>query len=89
MRVTKTTEFNKSYKERIAKDRRLVQEFVEALEVFSVDPTSPILKDHALTGSMHGYRSFQVGEDFLVVYFIFKEGIILYDIGSHDQVYRR
>lgn len=87
MRVTQHPNFKKHYKERIAKDRRLVEEFVEALDTFLRDPENSILRDHALTGSMYGYRSFSVADDLLVVYFVVKDGVVLYDIGTHPQVY--
>lgn len=89
MKVAQHPHFKKSYKERVAKNERLVREFVESLELFLENPTNPILRDHALTGSMYSYRSFEAANGLLVVYRVVKEGIILYDVGSHDQVYSR
>lgn len=89
MRVTWHPRFKKSYKERVSKNRRLAEAFIEALELFLEDSKNPILRDHALTGSMYGYRSFEVTDDLLVIYLMVKKGIILYDIGNHNQVYSR
>lgn len=87
MVVKRTPRFKRHYKERIAPNRVLVKEFVESLHLFLEDPSNPVLRDHALTGSMYGYRSFEIANDLLVVYLVVKEGIILYDIGSHIEVY--
>lgn len=89
MRVTEHPRFKKSYKERVSKNRKLAEAFIEALRLFLEDPKNPILRDHTLTGSMYGYRSFEATNDLLVVYLVVKEGIVLYDIGSHNQVYSR
>lgn len=87
MRVAKHPKFKRSYKVRIARNRNLVKEFAESLDLFISNPTSPVLDDHPLTGSMYGYRAFSITSDIRVVYFPTQEGIILYDIGTHDQVY--
>ncbi len=87
MRVSQDPRFKKSFKSRVSSDRRLVEEYREALQLFLEDPKNPVLRDHALAGSMYGYRSFEVANDLLVVYLIVKEGIVLYDIGTHAQVY--
>lgn len=89
MRVTQHPQFKKFYKKRISKNRRLAEAFVEALELFLEDSQNPILKDHALTGSMYGYRSFEAADDLIIVYLAVKEGIILYNIGNHNQVYSK
>lgn len=89
MRVTEHPRFKKSYKERVSKNRKLAEAFIEALELFLEDPKNPILRDHALTGSMYGYRSFEAANDLLVVYLVVKKGIVFYDIGNHNQVYSR
>lgn len=70
-------------------DRELVELFKEARELFIDNPRDPVLRDHALTGSMHNYRSFEAAEDLLVIYLEVKEGILFYNIGNHNQVYSK
>ncbi len=87
MVIRRSSQFKKHYKERIAPNQNLVKDFAESLELFIESPTSSILQDHVLTGSMYGYRAFSITSDIRVVYLPVKEGIVLYDVGTHEQVY--
>lgn len=89
MRISQHPKFKKSFKIRVSSNKRLAEEYREALQLFLENPKSPVLKDHALAGSMFGYRSFKAANDLLIVYWTTKEGIVLYDIGSHNQVYSK
>lgn len=80
--------FKKSYKKRILFKKDLVKKVQERLELFKKDSTTPILKDHSLTGEMKGYRAFSVTGDIRIVYFLEDDAAWLYDIGTHNQVYR-
>ena len=87
MKIVETPGFKKAFKERITSSRQLVSEFREALKLFIEDPNNPILRDHQLTGTHIDKRAFWVTGDVRVVYRQTKEGILLYDIGTHPQVY--
>lgn len=63
--------FLKSYSKRIIRNLNLDKRF----------------KDHALTGSIKGYRAFSVTGDVRVVYERVDDGVLLHDIGTHNQVY--
>lgn len=79
--------FTKNYKKRILQNPSLTKKFQERTRLFKVDPKHKSLKDHKLTGSLLGFRAFSITGDIRVIYR--KEGdlILLYDIGSHNQVY--
>lgn len=70
-------------------NKLLVEVYKDAIDFFTNDPSNPVLRDHELTGSMYGYHSFEAADDLLVVYRPIEDGIILYDIGNHNQVYSR
>lgn len=89
LKILYHSRFLKHFQERISPNKVLVEAYKNAIEFFTGDPSNPVLRDHELTGSMYGYRSFEAADDLLVIYFVVKDGIILYDIGSHDQVYSR
>lgn len=55
--------------------------------MFLDNPKNSSLKDHALIGKKAGYRSFSITGNIRVVYKIVEDGIVLYDIGTHNQVY--
>lgn len=46
-----------------------------------------MLDDHGLTGTMIGKRSFSITGDYRVVYGLDRDNIVLYDVGTHNQVY--
>lgn len=80
--------FEKSYKKRIAKNKKLVNQFAGRLELFKQDPHSSLLKDHALVGSRKNFRSFSITGDIRVVYLqVTPDRVLLLDIGTHNQVY--
>lgn len=55
---------------------------------FQNDPRSALLRVHPLKGALKGRYSFSLGGNLRVVFFWpTKDRIILYKIGSHNQVY--
>ncbi len=89
MIIERHPHFKKNYKKRIKRDRPLVAKVKKRIEMFSNNPRHPLLRDHSLTGSMQGLRSFSVTGDIRIVYReLSTDHIILLDIGTHNQVYR-
>ena len=80
--------FRKNYKQRIQSTISLKDRYLERLKLFRTDPQDPILRDHALTGELKGFRAFSINSDVRVVYFQKADTIHLYDIGTHNQVYK-
>lgn len=88
MNLEFTASFKKSYQKRIAGKAVLVQKTRERIGLFRHDRRHPLLKDHALAGSMRIYRSFSITGDIRVVYQQVSEDRARFiDIGSHNQVY--
>lgn len=79
--------FLKHFRQRIAPNKNLVARFRQRLEIRTNDPQNAVLKDHQLVGKLQQYRSFSVTGDIRVVYRLEENTILLYDIGSHNQVY--
>jgi addiction module RelE/StbE family toxin len=86
--VTRSPQFRQNFKKRVRFHSRRHQEFLESLEQF-IKGNRAELKDHALHGSMSGFRSFSVAPDLRVVYLELDERIVLLDIGAHKEVYRK
>lgn len=57
------------------------------MTLFLEDPTNPKLRNHKLLGEKKEYWSFWVTREIRVVYVIQGGAVLLYDTGSHDQVY--
>lgn len=87
MKVYYHKNFWKDYRQRVIKNVKLEAKFKQRLLLFLEDKNNPLLKDHILVGSKLGYRSFSVTGDCRVIYEETSEGILLHNIGSHNQVY--
>ena len=87
MRILYHKNFLKNYKKRIPRNSKLEKQFGRKLKLFIENPGNPILRDHRLVGKKGEYRSFSITGDVRVVYKRLKDVIVLYDIGSHNQVY--
>ncbi len=79
--------FLKHYRKRIAPIPSIDQAFQRRLELFLLYSHHPLLKDHKLIGEKAAYRAFSVTGDIRVVYRQEADAIILYDVGTHAQVY--
>lgn len=88
MKIERHPNFKKSYKKRIANNPQLVKKTEDRIKLFQKDQTSPILQDHNLTGARREFRAFSITGDIRIVYFqVYRDHIILLDIGTHNQVY--
>ena len=87
MQVKYHRRFIKNYCRRVVSNRKLVIRFEQRLSLRLNDPENVVLRDHQLVGKKSQYRSFSIAGDIRVVYILEKDAILLYDIGSHNQVY--
>jgi len=87
MQVKYHRRFIKNYRRRVVSNRKLVIRFEQRLSLRLNDPENVVLRDHQLVGKKSQYRSFSIAGDIRVVYILEKDAILLYDIGSHNQVY--
>lgn len=88
LQVNFSNSFKKYYKKRVSGGSPLEAKYKERFQLFVVDRRNAILKDHALTGKLVGFRAFWITGDIRVVYFLEAEGIVTFvNIGSHNQVY--
>lgn len=79
--------FKKHFKLRILMNQKLSTKYFERLELFLSSPSDPVLDDHGLTGTMLGKRAFSITGDYRVVYLMDGDIVVLYDVGTHNQVY--
>lgn len=87
MQILYHKNFLKNFKKRIAPNKKLSAKFKSQLERFILDSSASILRNHRLIGKKSDFWSFSVTGDIRVVYKIVNSQILLYDIGSHNQVY--
>ena len=93
MNLVAEKRFKKAFKRLIKKNPQLRDKILSALDLLEIDPFSPALKSHKLTGNLANCWSCSVSYDCRIVFTFSKDTdsdnvvIILIDIGSHDEVY--
>lgn len=88
MKIKLHPKFKKSYKKRIAVNKKLALQVEERVNLFILDSHNPSLKDHGLSGAKRELRAFSITGDIRLVYQkITEDEVIVLDIGSHNQVY--
>jgi len=74
--------------EKICKqDNKLFRKIVKTLKLFKENPEYPGLKLHKIGGKKYKVWSMFVKKDFRILFEYVKNGILITDIGSHDEVY--
>lgn len=89
MKVHFAKSFKKAYLKRIQHNKNLAKRFDQRYDLFIDDPSNEVLKDHSLSGKLHGYRAFSITGDIRVVYYIHEDTAYFVDVGTHNQVYGR
>lgn len=86
MRYTTGKHFLKNARKLSVKQKQKLQ---ETLRLWEADPSHPRIHDHALLGKYKGYRSLNIGGDLRLIYRqVTATQVLLYDIGTHSQLYR-
>ena len=88
MTIKYTTQFKKDYKrvKRQNKDLTKIQTLIKKL--VSREILGAKYKDHSLTGSLKGYRDCHIEPDWLVIYKITQDTLILERTGSHSDLFK-
>lgn len=89
MEVSFSSSFKKAFKKRI-KGTNSETEFWNRLELFTIDPFSPKLRTHKLSGRLKELWGFSIEQDLRVVFYFTNDKptkSVFVDIGNHDQVY--
>ncbi|MEA5535586.1 type II toxin-antitoxin system mRNA interferase toxin, RelE/StbE family [Crocosphaera sp. XPORK-15E] len=87
--------FKRSFKKLIKKNPQLKTKIFDVLRKLAEDPFTPSLKTHKLSGNLEALWSCSVTYDCRIIFNFSEDGecleiiILLIDIGSHDQVYRK
>ncbi len=88
-RVIYSNNFKKSYRKVILKNRKFKDSFDKKWNIFINNPEYPSLKNHDLKGNLKGLKSISIKYNMRLIYKeVSKDIIIVYDIGTHDEVYK-
>ncbi len=85
MTIRYLPKFKKQYKKL---PQKIQDQFDEKIQLFSMDPTLPMLKVHPLKGNYAGYWSMNVNADVRALYIMDGDSIVIFGlIGTHSQLY--
>lgn len=68
---------------------KIQEKFYERLRIFSQNPFSPVLKNHALIGKYKGYRSIDITGDLRAIFeLIDKDTSLFIIVDTHSNLYK-
>ena len=82
-----SSSYIKAYQKIIKKRPRLHKKVKEKLKILKKNPRYSSLRLHKLEGSPHEDWSISIDKDMRILLSYAKDGIILVDIGKHDDIY--
>ena len=88
MNIFYTSQFKKDYKKlkKQNKDLSKLKDIIDKLaKGIEIDPTH---HDHPLSGEWKGHRDCHIESDWLLIYFLTKDELILERTGSHSDLFR-
>lgn len=77
----------KAYRKIIKKKPHLHKKVKEKLRILKQNPRHPSLKLHKLESGPYKNWSISIEKDIRILFSYVKNGIVLVDIGKHDEVY--
>jgi len=68
----------------------LIERYKKVLRLLELNPNHPSLRLHKLSGKFQGKYSISITTSYRIVitFTVTEKGIVLLDIGDHDEVYR-
>ena len=87
MNIYLSSEFIKNFKKLTRKNPSLKNKIKEKLKLFQENPTHPSLRIHKFVGKKEQGWSISVESDLRIIFIFVKDGVLLVDIGKHDEVY--
>lgn len=87
MKIFVTKEFDRQFKKLLKKKPEIKQKVEYKINLFEINPQHPNLRLHKLKGKQQEDWSISIEEDLRLIFQYYPEGILLVDIGKHDEVY--
>lgn len=71
------------------RDQQLAQKIAKQLSLFQINHFHPSLRVHKLTGNLDNIWSISIDKSLRMLYILEENGAYFFDIGTHNQVYRK
>lgn len=83
-----TSKFEKDYVRMARRGKPMAKLDTVILLLEAGDPLPVHFKDHALTGSWKGFRDLHIEPDWILIYAVDQEEVILTRTGTHADLFR-
>jgi mRNA interferase YafQ len=88
LKLIYTTQFKKDYK-KIKKQQKIISKLTVVIEkLLGQEKLEPKYKDHSLSGKYQSHRDCHIEPDWILIYRITKDELILERTGSHSDLFR-
>jgi len=87
MNIYLSSDFSRNFKKLTKRNNELRQKIKEKIKLFEKNPRYPSLHLHKLIGKETESWSISIEADLRIVLQYVKDGILLIDIGKHEEVY--
>ena len=88
MNLYPSKEFLRAYKKIIKRKPSFKEKIKSKIKLFGLNPLHPSLKLHKLKGKQIDNWTISIEEDLRLIFTYVPDGIILIDIGKHEEVYQ-
>ena len=72
-----------------SKDKQLAQKIEKQLKLFQQNHQHPSLRTHKLSGNLDNMWSISIDKNLRMLFFLDSSGAYFFELGTHDQVYKR
>ena len=87
MEIEFGSKFNRKLIKIYRKNRSVGYKIDRKINILTTNTDAGALRLHKLSGEKRGYWSISIESDLRIIFCFTKAGILLTDIGSHDEVY--
>ena len=84
-----TPDLEKELKKIKTHDRQLFQKIDKQLNLFQENHLHPSLRTHKLTAKLQNIWSISIDKKIRMLYLLIEDTAHFFDIGTHDEVYRK
>lgn len=82
-------ELNQILKKIKIRNPELIKKIEKQLKIFQQNHLYPSLRTHKLSGTMNNIWSISIDRQIRMLYFLDEKGAYFFDIGTHNQVYKK
>jgi len=85
--IRRTTQFKKDIKRVLKRGKELEQLLIVVQNLAEGKPLDAVYLDHPLKGQYHGKRDCHLEPDWILIYALEGEDLVLYRTGSHSDLF--